>query len=542
MWRADIARRALDTRTRLAIGCGAGLAAFALFAAWAYGAMLGGDADSDLFDDLPAAFEGLIGASGGTGNYVAAEMFGLLAPVLILVVAISGAAAALAGEEDARTAELLLTQPIERRSVVVTKSGVLLFHILLVAGFYLVGMALAQALFGFELTYGGIAVSTLQLVALALAFGMFTLAVADATGSKPAAIAAGTVFAVAANLVAGLFPLVDDLEEFAKLSPWHWFNGANPLAGTLDLGYLALLLAMAAVCFTFGVWVVDRRDIRSGRARLRVKLPALRSLTRPRVGNMFIKALSDRTTMIWLTGGGLALMSIAMAAMFTGMEETLAEISESLPEAMTAMIGSSDMATPEGWMTAEMLSITAPIAVIAVGVVVAVNGIAGEDADRTLALLVSAPVERASIVRDQTAVMVIAVAAVSALTGVGFAIGSLVGGLDLGASGIVGAMTHLAMLGIFFGALGGAIGANSTKRSAYGATAIIALVTWLANWLFSLSDSTDWITTLSPWNYYITSDPLANGADLTHLATLAVGAATAIAVTVPLFERREIAA
>jgi ABC-2 type transport system permease protein len=542
MWRADVAERALHTRTRLAVGCGAGLAAFALFAAWAYGAMLGGDDDSDLFDDLPAAFEGLIGASGGTGNYVAAEMFGLLAPVLILVVAISGAAAALAGEEDARTAELLLTQPIERRSVVVTKSGVLVFHILVVAAFYLVGMALGQALFGFDLTYGGIAVSAVQLVALALAFGMFTLAVADATGSKPAAIAAGTVLAVLSNLVAGLFPLVDDLEGFAKLSPWYYFNGSNPLAGTLDVGHLAVLLAIAVVCFAFGVWVVDRRDIRSGRARLRVKLPALRSLTRPRVGNMFTKALSDRTTMIWLTGGGLALMAIAMAAMFTGMEETLAEISESLPEAMTAMIGSSDMATPEGWMTAEMLSITAPIAVIAVGVVIAVNGIAGEDADRTLALLVSAPVRRTSIVRDQTAVMVIGVAAVCVLTGVGFAIGSLVGGLDLTATGIVGAMAHLAMLGIFFAALGGAIGADSTKRTALSATSIIALFTWLANWLFSLSDSTDWITTFSPWNYYITSDPLANGADLAHLATLAIGAVTAIAVTVPLFEGREIAA
>ena len=128
------------------------------------------------------------------------------------------------------------------------------------------------------------------------------------------------------------------------------------------------------------------------------------------------------------------------------------------------------------------------------------------------------------------------------LTGVGFAIGSLVGGLDLTATGIVGAMAHLAMLGIFFAALGGAIGADSTKRTALSATSIIALFTWLANWLFSLSDSTDWITTFSPWNYYITSDPLANGADLAHLATLAIGAVTAIAVTVPLFEGREIAA
>jgi ABC-2 type transport system permease protein len=542
MWRADVAERAMRTRWRLAVGCGVGLAIFALFAAWAYETMLGGDDDGTLFDDLPAAFEGLIGASGGTGNYVAAEIFGLIAPVMILVVAISGAAAVLAGEEDARTAELLLAQPLARREVVVTKSGVLLAHIAVVALFYVVAMSLGEALFGFGLTYGGIAVSAVQLVALALALGMFTLAVADTTGSKPIAIAAGTVVAVVSNLIAGLLPLVDGLEQFARISPWYYFNGADPLSGTFDPGHLAVLLTIAVVCFAIGVWVVDLRDIRSGRARLRIALPALRNLTRPRVGSMFTKALSDRTTMIWLTGGALALMSIAMAAMFTGMEATLAEISADLPDAMTAMIGSTDMASPTGWMNAEMLSLTAPIAVSAIAVVISVNGIAGEDADRTLALLVAAPVRRARIVLDQTAVMLIAVATICAMTGVGFAIGSRVGGLDLSAEGIVGAMAHLAMLGIFFGALGGAIGANCTKRTALGATAVVVLITWLANWLFSLSDSTDWITTFSPWNYYLSSDPLANGADFGHLATLAIGSLTAIAATVPLFERREIAA
>jgi ABC-2 type transport system permease protein len=542
MWRADVAARALQTRSRLAVGCGAGLAVFAVFAAWAYGAMIGGDDGDDLFNDLPEAFESLIGATGGSGNYVAAEIFGLVAPLLILVVAISGAAAALAGEEDARTAELLLTQPIERRTVVVTKSVVLVFHLAVVAVFYLVGMALGQALFGLSLTYGGIAVSTVQLFALALAFAGITLAVADSTGSKPIAIAAGTVLAVVSNLMAGLLPLVDGLENLAKVSPWYYFTASDPLSGTLDLGDLAVLLGLATAGFAVGVWVVDRRDIKVGRGRLRFEVPAIRSLTRPRVAGMFTKALSDNTTMIWLTGGGLALMSIAIAAMFTGMQQTLADISASLPDGMTAMLGTTDMATPSGWMTAEMLSLTAPIAVIAVAVVVAVNGIAGEDADRTLALLVAAPVRRGWIVRDQTAVMLIAVGGVCLLTGVGFAVGSLVGGLDLTTKGIVGAMAHLAMLAVFFGALAGALGANCTKRTALGAVSILALVTWLANWLFSLSDGTDWLTMLTPWNYYVASDPLVNGADLGHLAALAVGAATAIAVTAPLFGRREIAA
>jgi ABC-2 type transport system permease protein len=542
MWTSDVAARALRTRSRLAIGCGAGLAAFAMLGAWAYGAMVGGDEKDNLFNDLPEAFESLIGATGGSGNYVAAEIFGLIAPLLILVVAISGAAAALAGEEDARTADLLLTQPVGRRSVVVTKSAVLILQIASVAACYVIGMVLGEALFGFDLTYGGIFASAVQLLALGFAFAGITLAVADATGSKPIAIAAGTALAVVSNLMAGLLPLVDGLDGLAKLSPWYYVTADDPLSGTLDIGNLAVLLTIGVVGFLFGVWVVERRDIRAGRARFRFELPAVRSLTRPRIGNMFSKALSDNTTMIWLGGGGLAAMSIAIAAMFTGMEQTLADISASLPEAMTAMIGSTDMATPAGWMTAEMLSLTAPFAVSASAVVVAVNGIAGEDHDRTLALLLAAPLRRVWIVRDQTAVMLIAVVGVCALTGVGFAIGSLVGGLDLTTKGIVGAMAHLALLAIFFGAVGGAIGANGTKRSALAATLILAIVTWLANWLFSLSDATDWITTLTPWNYYITSDPLVNGADPRHLATLAVGAATATAVTVPLFDRREIAA
>ena len=64
MWEPEVAARALRTRSRLAIGCGAGLAFFALFGAWAYRAMIGGDDNDNLFNDLPEAFESLIRAAG----------------------------------------------------------------------------------------------------------------------------------------------------------------------------------------------------------------------------------------------------------------------------------------------------------------------------------------------------------------------------------------------------------------------------------------------------------------------------------------------
>ena len=73
----------------------------------------------DAFDpDLLAifGFTEMIDMTSGAG-YLSAEMFSLMVPLLLIIFAISLGASAIAGEEDKRTIEILLSEPVSRQRV-----------------------------------------------------------------------------------------------------------------------------------------------------------------------------------------------------------------------------------------------------------------------------------------------------------------------------------------------------------------------------------------------------------------------------------------
>lgn len=196
----SVTTKAVRDRTPLAVMIGLALAAIS-FVFVALAASLEAEI-ADLSEQLPDAFAGIMGGSGS--NYVVAELFGLLAPIAVLVVAVSGATNALAREETRRTADLLLTQPVTRREVVIDKAKILLTHLLIVCGLLLVGSATAASVIDLDgFAPGDALAGSVHLFFLGLAFATVTLAVANVTGSGAAALGFGIGFAVLSNLSPG---------------------------------------------------------------------------------------------------------------------------------------------------------------------------------------------------------------------------------------------------------------------------------------------------------------------------------------------------
>ena len=66
-------------------------------------------------DNLPEAIRNLIGVDyTSPAGYLRAELFALLGPILFLVYAVGAGARAVAGEEETRSLDLLLSTPLTR--------------------------------------------------------------------------------------------------------------------------------------------------------------------------------------------------------------------------------------------------------------------------------------------------------------------------------------------------------------------------------------------------------------------------------------------
>lgn len=253
------------------------------------------------------------------------------------------------------------------------------------------------------------------------------------------------------------------------------------------------------------------------------------------------RALADRLALAGLVGGLMVGMGLLVGALWPSLESSLADLSENLGSTFDAVLAGADMSTPSGWANAELMSLMAPAAVIAVAVISATKATAGEEEDKTLGLLLGAPVSRTTFLLAKAAAMAVHVLVVSALLVVGLYLGDAVGGLGLSTGGIIGAAAHVGFLGVFFGGVaitaGAALGARRPTYAVAGGLAGAAFA--LASFL-PLADSAAAGAKLSPWHYYNSSDPLANGADPAHLLVLVVGTVAVLGIGVIVHRRRDL--
>lgn len=540
MLASSILKKTVRDHTRLATFVGVGLAALAVLMV-AVASTLQTQL-SDVYDGLPDAFTGLIGGSGS--NYVITELFGILAPVGVLVVAISGGVNVIAREEDHRTADLLLTHPVTRRAVVVSKSAVLAGNIAITCGLFAVSLTLSAAFINVD-GFGpaDALAATVHLFFLGLAFGMIALLAGNALGSGNAAAGISAVLALIANVASGLLPLANGFENGAKLSPWYYYTGSDPVANGISPSNLAVLAALAALAFILSVVVIDHRDIGSRRSSPKLNVPgigALNAVVGRNVSSIFGKTLTDHLIWVGLAASSLAGLGLVICLMFDGLKESLTKLSDNLPSSVDQLLGASDFGTPVGWVQAEMLSITVPLTMIAIAMLIGVGAVAGEESSGTLGLLMVAPVRRSRIIIEKAFALAAGVILVAAGCWIGLFVGSALGGLDLDAGNLVAAMAHQAALAIFFGMVALALGAAANSMVSLGGTALFALAAYFGDWLLNLRDGLADFAVLSPWHYATAPQPLSNGVDVLDLSVLIGLSVLAVVLAIYAFDRREL--
>jgi ABC-2 type transport system permease protein len=225
---------------------------------------MGAGAEMEAFvANMPEALVTAMGYEGiGTAaGYLESTVYGLLAPILLLVMAIGAGARLLGGEEEDGTLELEVAHPVPRRRVVLERMAALVVS-LLVATAAVLGVTLVLVpLLEMDIAAGAIVATTAGLAMLVLAFGLAALAVGAATGRRGVALAVPAAVAVITFVADAVAPLVGWGGWLEAASPFSWYLGADPLTTGWDPPGLALLGLLAVVAAVVAVQAFDRRDL-----------------------------------------------------------------------------------------------------------------------------------------------------------------------------------------------------------------------------------------------------------------------------------------
>lgn len=243
-----------------------GLAALVALNVAFYPSIRDDQALSDYAKDLPESVRALF--AGGElditspAGYLNSQIFALLAPILFLIFAIGAGSAAVAGEEERGTLDLILAQPLRRRNYVVQRFLALTALVAALALVLLLTVALGSWAVDLEIGFGKLLAASSSVGLLALFFGSVALAAGAIRPGRAPAIALAAGLAVVAWLLDGLGKAVDLLDSLRPLSPYYQAIGRNPLReGALWDGWSILAVACALLA-AVAVVGFERRDVR----------------------------------------------------------------------------------------------------------------------------------------------------------------------------------------------------------------------------------------------------------------------------------------
>lgn len=195
-------------------------------------------------------------------GYLGGTTYGILGPILIIMIAASLGTRAIAGEEEAGRLDVLLAHPVSRWRVVVERAAAMLVALVLAGLALLAGMVAMAGVAEFSsIGVPNLAAASGQLVLLGLFFGSLALAVGALTGSRGLALGVVAMVGVLTYFGNNLGPSVDWLAWSQDVSPFHYYSGGEPLRHgfqALDslvlVGASLLLVAVAVIGF-------ERRDV-----------------------------------------------------------------------------------------------------------------------------------------------------------------------------------------------------------------------------------------------------------------------------------------
>jgi ABC-2 type transport system permease protein len=259
----EICWRNLRDRKRAIIGWCIGVGVLTLFTMAFWPTIKGTPQYDRLFRQLPDTLKAFVGDQAFTTpqGYLQTELFQYLVPLLFMIYAIGRGADAIAGEEERKTLDLLLSTPVPRRRLVLEKYAAIVAAVALLALVLVATLYVSAAIFSMDIGLDKLLAATISAAVLSLAFAAVALAVSSSVGKRGLAIATASALATAAFFVNSLAPLASSFKGYQKFSPFYWYLAHSPLNNGFDFKGLVLLIAATAVMVTIAITRFERRDV-----------------------------------------------------------------------------------------------------------------------------------------------------------------------------------------------------------------------------------------------------------------------------------------
>ena len=231
--------------------------------------------------------------------------------------------------------------------------------------------------------------------------------------------------------------------------------------------------------------------------------------------NVLLKTLRDQRRSLMWWSVGLATLTIITILFYPSISDS-PDINDFLGDTDSitrAFVGDvADLTSPEGFLVSQLYFLMVPLIFLVFAIGGGSGAIAGEEERGTLDFLLSHPLTRSQVVMQKFGAMVVAISVLTLVLWLSGVIGAVAVDMDISFGRMAEATLSAALLGIAFGALALTLGSATGRRGPSIAVAgAIGVAAYFLNALAPVVDALEPLSKVSPFYYYIASDPLTNG-------------------------------
>lgn len=195
-------------------------------------------------------------------GYLSSQMFYLMMPLLLGILAISLGTSLVGKEERDNTIEMLLARPVSRGRLLFGKALAGLVIVVLVGAVGSLFAALMCRLVGLAVPIPSVSAAGAAVVLLALTFGAIAfLLTALGRAGRAAAIGLSALVALGGYIVVSLAASVSWLRWPAKIFPFNYYHAGDLLTGHYDWNNVWYFAGVIAGCLILSWLAFRRRDL-----------------------------------------------------------------------------------------------------------------------------------------------------------------------------------------------------------------------------------------------------------------------------------------
>lgn len=216
------------------------------------------------FEDLPEAAVQLMGGSTDFFSpigFMNSQIFFIMLPMLLGILAISLGSKLLANEEQNHTIESLLARPISRSKLLLSRIIVGIIILLIATVASLLSTLLIADIVDIDVSAQNMTIATLGCFLLALSFGSIAFLLSALGKARALSIGIASAIAIGGYLISSLALTVTWLDIPSKFMPFEYYESELILNGTYNWSNMVILSTVSVVCGIISWLVFRRRDI-----------------------------------------------------------------------------------------------------------------------------------------------------------------------------------------------------------------------------------------------------------------------------------------